>query len=714
MRLGDQAVVTEPLCEGQALFVDRPARREVVGPVGDPTGGRERSDPRPHIAIREGMGQQLRGPGSGLGQLRLMLPVAPDRRGDPHPDPRFVCGQGPAHRSAQIVLFVLEHVPPSIRVLPGQVRTGGLRQREEDHRVPALAACALAGVLQAFEGELTQQGVTLESRLTMIRGPDPDQALVGQRLQSIHHRHGQLTGRVDHLLGVIGTPATAEHGDSAEDGAFVLGQEVVAPADRALKRSLPLGKVAGAAGQQVQAGLQSGKDGRWTEGSNPRRRQLDRQRQTFQAVNDALDVGEVIVVRDGVWPQETRSIHEEADPVRRIQRWDLVLVLTRYPQDLPTRDDDPQTRRAAQQIGDVAGGLRQELFEIVEDQQGIDRPEVRLKGSRDRHAGFLADVKGGRDGAVKQTGVPDRCQIHEPGPARVAVGDRRREPKTQACLAGPARAGQGQQSGVREDPPQRGNVLVAAHEVRRRRGQVRRRIDRAKRSVIVGDPGDHEEVDRPWLVEVLQTPWSHGDQAGPGWQPFTHALAGRIGHGDLSAICRRGDPSRVMDVDSDVVLAGVHESTIAGVDPHPDAWPGQTGSAGFLGEGSTERHGRAGSPDRVREDGEDAIALVLDDRAASGRYRDIRLAVVVAQQVRPDLVAKVLGESGRPLDIAEQERHVPARKLGISGWHVDDARSRPPHCQDTIPRPDRVARLDSVGVGETLSGFRVPVGSAAG
>ena len=50
-----------------------------------------------------------------------MLPVAPHRRRDPHPDGRFVLVERPAHRGPQVVVLVVEQVEPALRLVTEQV-----------------------------------------------------------------------------------------------------------------------------------------------------------------------------------------------------------------------------------------------------------------------------------------------------------------------------------------------------------------------------------------------------------------------------------------------------------------------------------------------------------------------------------------------------------------------------------------------------------------
>ena len=130
----------------------------------------------------------------------------------------------------------------------------------------------------------------------------------------------------------------------------------MAPGDRAAQCSLSLGQVPGAPCQHVQAGRQAVQDDGRREQPDPRRRQLDREGQSFKPLHDLPDCGEVLVRHDRVGAHEASAIQEQLHPARQIQGRHLVLVLARHAEDLAAGDDDPQPRSGTEQRGDVLRG----------------------------------------------------------------------------------------------------------------------------------------------------------------------------------------------------------------------------------------------------------------------------------------------------------------------------------------------------------------------
>ena len=68
-----------------------------------------------------------------------------------------------------------------------------------------------------------------------------------------------------------------------------------------------------------------------------------------------------------------------------------VLVLARDAQHLAARRQHAQLGRAPDQVRDPLGDGRQQLLEVVEDEQASIAPEVDAEGLADRVVGRLAD-----------------------------------------------------------------------------------------------------------------------------------------------------------------------------------------------------------------------------------------------------------------------------------------------------------------------------------
>jgi hypothetical protein len=124
---------------------------------------------------------------------------------------------------------------------------------------------------------------------------------LGQHQRLVHQPREQVQHlvRVDiipraHRLGRLQVPATCEDRQAAEEGPFLGTEQRVAPRQRRAQRLLPRRPGAVAAGQQAHAIVQAVEDLPRGQRPDPRRRQLQRQRDAVQAGADPGDYGGVL------------------------------------------------------------------------------------------------------------------------------------------------------------------------------------------------------------------------------------------------------------------------------------------------------------------------------------------------------------------------------------------------------------------------------------
>jgi hypothetical protein len=202
------------------------------------------------------------------------------------------------------------------------------------------------------------------------------------------------------------------------------------------------------------------------------------------------------------------------------------------------------------------------------------------------------------------------------------------------------------------------------------------------------DPGDNAASGGKVLAEVPE-----GDV---GRQLVGDQLARGARDQHLPAVSGSADPRRAVHVQTDVVVQA--DLRLAGVDAHPHAHLDALGPA--LGRQRPLRAHRSG--DRVarpREGDEEAIPLGVD------------LATVVLVERRPQqavMLAKHLGvaaaqsrqQQRRTLDVAEQERDGPARKLR----HTRSYAQSPPPVKSARPRAvARLARASNRSAGPLMN-----------
>ena len=124
------------------------------------------------------------------------------------------------------------------------------------------------------------------------------------------------------------------------------------------------------------------------EDLRPRRGELDRERQAIEAAAEPGDRLRV-ALRQTVVP---RAGEEQRESVVLAQRRKVELCFALDSKRLAGRHDEPQRRRLGDERGERAGGRRQKVLEIVEDEMrptGADR-----RGDRRRERGRGPELRG--------------------------------------------------------------------------------------------------------------------------------------------------------------------------------------------------------------------------------------------------------------------------------------------------------------------------------
>ena len=276
--------------------------------------------------------------------------------------------------------------------------------------------------------------------------PPPEQALVDERLDEIRVSPG-------HLLDRLERGAAAEDGEPPQKPPLVLGQQLVAPADRRLEGALPLGQVTGARDEEREPLVQPLEQRVRREYPDARRGELDRE---GQVVEPTADLRADRVVDIDVLGRHRRPLPEQLHGGRLGQRRQRVLPLGGDAQQLAARHDRTHSRTRREQRRDVAGGP-DHLLEVVQQEQALGVPEMpgELVIGADRVRDRGEDVRR----------VADRREPDEPDPVRERgrrlAGDRDGEPR----LADPARPGDGDETTVAgHEPEDVCELLLAADE----------------------------------------------------------------------------------------------------------------------------------------------------------------------------------------------------------------------------------------------------------
>jgi hypothetical protein len=116
-------------------------------------------------------------------------------------------------------------------------------------------------------------------------------------------------------VGVLDRAAPDEDAESFEERALSRVEQVEAPVDCSAQRSLPLGKVARAAGQRRQASIEPGEDRVRRKELDPRGGQLDREWQALEAGTDPGHRDRVLIVELELRSDGLGTLDEQRDRV---------------------------------------------------------------------------------------------------------------------------------------------------------------------------------------------------------------------------------------------------------------------------------------------------------------------------------------------------------------------------------------------------------------
>ncbi len=430
----------------------------------------------------------------------------------------------------------------------GGVRTDGLQQPVAD-RAGLPAGGAEQGLVE--QGLVEQGGEQVLDRGRVGRGA------VGPVLGADQVRVGE-------------GGAAGEHGEAAQQHAFVLGEQLPAPVDHGAQGAVPVEGRAGAAVEQPEPVVQPVRDLTGGQGAQPGRGQFEGQRQAVELAADPDHRVDGVVVHGEAGAGRGGALREERDggvrerPLRSVagcghgERRDRPERLAGDAERLAAGGEHGEPGCGGQQALGEAGRVLDQVLAVVQDQQDVPArhgPGDPLDGpgrvSRaGGHSGVRRRAEGRQHGprhAVRAGGVGEFGQPDvRGGQGRGGGGE------GQPGLADAARAGQGDQPGAAQAFLNGRQVGVPADQggepagedggpgVRERRGGGQhRQVGVAELGGRVGaqllgqrPPGPLEHLQRRRLLAVRV---QGADQPGGG------PLAQRVGGAEAGEL---GDQSR--------------------------------------------------------------------------------------------------------------------------------------------------------------------------
>ena len=392
-----------------------------------------------------------------------------------------------------VVVLAMASLQPFGPACRGRLREAFLRQHDAIGGVRPRCRGALSEGVELFEGILPHCREHRKPQLAVLGVDLLNEAPVHERRHAFEYVHVQIAMRIADRFRTLDRTGTGEHREPAKEPPFGLAEQLVAPVDRLAEGLLPDGKVAPAAGQDVEAALEAGSNLHGGQDAGARRRQLDCERQAIDAGTNLRDCCRVLRrqrerLLHGCGPldkqRDRRVDGQRLDRRQRGQvgngkRRHVKALLAEHVQYRPTRDEDRQ-RRAGLQHRDQERRRWKKLFEVVQHEQRtfVDpAPYVFAKRGVDRSAVDAVEPKSLRDHGADVVDVGNRAEAHEMHSAGKRRDSFRRDVQGEPGLAAAARAGHGHETRIRsaEQPPQICDLLGPADQRRPWHGEGRRR-----------------------------------------------------------------------------------------------------------------------------------------------------------------------------------------------------------------------------------------------
>ena len=423
-------------------------------------------------------------------------------------------------------------------------------------------------------------------------------------------------------------------------------------------------------GQQPEPLIKPGADLRYRQRAQPRRGELDGQRDPVQAHADrrhrrgiGIIKGEALPVHRGVLGEQLHRL-ESGQPRgvgetggRDSQRRNPEDMLPADAQRLPAGDQQARPRAGPYHgVGQLRGRAKHVLG-VVEDDQQVPVADRVDQGIQHGPSRLLADTEHGGHGACDQLGVGHRRQLDQPHSVPGAIQYLGRHLQRQPGLADPARPGdRDQPTPPGHQRPQLSQLAGPAHETSRLRRQVmaqRRVIQRPQRAEPPGQarPGHLEHLLR--AAQVLQAVLAQIRQPDPAGQPPGQQLKRRPGHQDLTAMPGRQEPGGPVHHRTEIITVALRAGARMQRHPHPDRQPRRprfSADSPLDGHRARQRGGRISEhrtkrlADRLEDPTARTLDLLADHAVMAGRRLSHRLAIGLPQ---PDAA----------LDIGEQQHH---------------------------------------------------------
>ena len=323
-------------------------------------------------------------------------------------------------------MFALEPIEPDHLLRADQLGLRLLCQAQEPVAVPIADSRDLRRVDEAVLPVLTQCLQESETLLTAL------QLNLHQRLGDELRQQVEDLELVDsrasaHCLGCLQRPASCEHGQPTEHDSLGLGEQIVAPVEQGPQGLMARHCRPTPCGEQAEAIVQVVGNLLGRQRRDPRRRQLDRQRNPVQPPTDLDHQHCVLRAQREARPNCVGAFDEQADRLASCQyaEWLGVVVgqgergdppdnLGPDPQRLTTGHQDPQVRACLEQWLNDVGARLDQVLAIVEHEESLGRPQRHDQGGQQRLARSLVHPQDRGDRVRHELPIHQCAQLDQP------------------------------------------------------------------------------------------------------------------------------------------------------------------------------------------------------------------------------------------------------------------------------------------------------------
>ena len=267
--------------------------------------------------------------------------------------------------------------------------------------------------------------------------------------------------------------AAREHRQMIEQPLLLVREQLVAPVDGRPKRLMSRQRRATPSDEKTKPVVESLREPLYRDGTEPSRRELQRERKTVEAAADVRDGRRVRVVESEARQHSACALHEKLHRLRLHERCSRIgngerrhepRYLAADAERLTTRRDDAERGTCTEQRVGQHGARADQVLTVVEHEQRTAVAKRRNERFGRAPSGLVRCAGGGERGTRDERPVRDGGELHPRDVASEGGADALCELESEARLAAPGGAGEREQTCRREALARRHELTLAPDE----------------------------------------------------------------------------------------------------------------------------------------------------------------------------------------------------------------------------------------------------------